>query len=131
MKKTGVLNHRLAEVIARMGHTQRLVVADAGLPIPSGIERIDLAVTPGLPAVIDVVRGIASEMQVEAIIVADELRQGNQALAQEFREIFPSADFSSVPHTTFKQLSETAVAVVRTGECTPFANVILVSGVTF
>lgn len=131
MKKTGVLNHRLAEVIARMGHTQRLVVADAGLPIPSGIERIDLAVTPGLPAVIDVVRGIASEMQVEAIIVADELRRGNQALAQEFREIFPSADFSSVPHTTFKKLSETAVAVVRTGECTPFANVILVSGVTF
>jgi D-ribose pyranase len=131
MKKSGVLNHRLADAIARTGHTQRLIIADAGLPVPPGVERIDLAVTPGLPGVVDVVRAIAAELQVEAIVVADELMQGNHELANEFRAIFPSADFSSVPHTTFKQLSQDAIAIVRTGECTPFANLMLISGVTF
>jgi len=131
MKKSGVLNHRLADVIARIGHTQRLIIADAGLPVPPGVERIDLAVTPGLPGVVDVVRAIAAELQVEAMVVADELMRGNHALANEFRAIFPAADFSSVPHTTFKQLSEDAIAIVRTGECTPYANLMLISGVTF
>ena len=131
MKKTGILNHRLAEVIARMGHTQRLVIADAGLPVPPDVERIDLAVSAELPAAIDVVRAIASELQVEAMIVADELEEGNPTLATEFRDIFPLADCTSVPHDTFKQLTESAIAIVRTGECTPYANLILVSGVTF
>lgn len=131
MKKTGILNHHLSDVIARMGHTQCLVIADAGLPIPPGVERIDLAVTSGLPSAIAVTRAIASELQVEAVIIAQELRDGNQTLANEFRDIFPSADFSSTPHAAFKQLTESAVAIVRTGECTPYSNVILVSGVTF
>jgi D-ribose pyranase len=131
MKKLGILNHRLSEVVARMGHTQRLVIADAGLPIPPGVERIDLAVSAGLPGIIDVLSAIAAELQVEAMIVADELVERNQALADGLRAIYPSAEFSTVPHAALKQLSETAIAVVRTGECTPYANVILTSGVTF
>ena|SRR5688500_1635291 len=131
MKKSGVLNHRLSDVIARMGHTQRLIVADAGLPIPPGVERIDLAVTPGMPGVVDVLRAIAVELQVEAIVVADELAQRDQTLTDEFRAIFPDADFSTVRHATFKTLSEGAVAIVRTGECTPYANLMMISGVTF
>ena len=131
MKKSGVLNHRLSHVIARMGHTQRLVVADAGLPIPPGVERIDLAVTAGLPGMTDVARAIAAELHVEEIVVAAESVERDQSLADELREIFPSAAFSTVPHATFKVMSEEAVAVVRTGECVPYSNVILISGVTF
>ena len=62
MKKIGLLNHQLADVIARIGHTQRLIVADAGLPIPTGVERIDLAVVPGLPGTEEVLRAIALEL---------------------------------------------------------------------
>jgi D-ribose pyranase len=131
MKKSGVLNHRLSDVIARMGHTQRLVVADAGLPIPPGVERIDLAVTAGLPGMINVARAIAAELHVEEIVIAAESVERDQSLADELREIFPSAAFSTVPHATFKVMSEEAVAIVRTGECVPYSNVILISGVTF
>ena len=131
MKKTGLLNHRLSDVIARMGHTQRLVICDAGFPVPDGVERIDLAVVPGVPPVLEVVRAVASELQVEAIVVADELLERDQSFADQVRALFPGAGFSSVPHTEFKLMSESAVAVVRTAECTPYTNFMLVSGVTY
>ena len=131
MKKTGLLNHRLSDVVARMGHTQRLIVADAGLPVPLGVERIDLAIVLGQPLVIDVLRAIASELEVEEIIVADELIARDRSLAKTASDMFGEAPIRSVPHDEFKRLSEGAVAVIRTGECTPFANVMLISGVTY
>ncbi len=131
MKKQGVLNHRLSAVIAAMGHGDVLVVADAGLPIPPGVERIDLAVCQGLPKMLDVVTAIASELQVEQITYASELEEGNPQLAKLIKAVYPKATSSHVPHTEFKQMTARARAVVRTGECTPYANVILISGVIF
>ena len=131
MKKQGVLNHRLADVIAMMGHGDLLVVADAGLPIPAGVERIDLAVASGLPGMLEVTRAVATELQVERLTYASELEEANAQFADEIRAIFPNAASSHLPHTEFKQLTARAKAVVRTGECTPYANVILISGVIF
>jgi len=131
LKKTGVLNHRLSAAIATMGHGDMLVVADAGLPIPPGVERIDLAVRAGLPGVVEVTEAIAGELQVERIVLASELESGNRPLSDRFAGLFPGAAREVVPHAEFKRLTAGASAVVRTGECTPYANVILVSGVTF
>ncbi|HEY7037128.1 MAG TPA: D-ribose pyranase [Thermomicrobiales bacterium] len=131
MKKTGVLNHRLSAVIATMGHTDSLVVADAGLPVPPNVERIDLAVTPGLPPMLDIARAIATELQVERLIVATELRDRNPDLVAAISSVFPNIPVDHLPHDDFKTRTQTAKAVVRTGECTPYANVILISGVTF
>jgi D-ribose pyranase len=131
LKKQGVLNHRLAGVIAQMGHTDRLVIADAGLPVPKDVERIDLAVSPGLPTMLDVARAIAAELQVEQLIIATELSERNARLVGDIRELFPGVEIVDVPHEEFKQLTRDARAVVRTGECTPYANVILCSGVIF
>lgn len=131
MKKTGVLNHRLSEVIATMGHTDILVLADAGLPVPPGVERIDLAVSAGVPALLDVARAVAAELQVERLIVASELVSRNPGLPEAIAALFPGATVDRVPHEDFKAMTAKARAVVRTGECTPYANVILVSGVTF
>jgi D-ribose pyranase len=131
VKKTGLLNHHLSDVVARMGHTQRLVVADAGLPIPPGVERIDLAIIPGLPSVVDLLHAIATELEVEQIIVAEELANQGNSLADDASRAFGGAPVTSVPHEEFKRLTEGAVAVVRTGECSPYANIMLISGVTF
>jgi D-ribose pyranase len=131
VKKTGVLNHRLSAVIATMGHTDSLVVADAGLPIPPNVERIDLAVTPGLPPMLEVARAIATELQVERIVIASELFDGNPNLVAQISSIFPSIQIDKVSHDDFKSRTATAKAIVRTGECTPYANLILISGVTF
>lgn len=131
MKKQGVLNHRLSEVIARMGHTDTLVIADAGLPIPATTERIDLAVRAGLPPMLDVAQAVAGELQVERVVVAEELVERDHELARAIASLFPGATVESVPHERFKEQTRAAVAVVRTGECTPYANVLLVAGVTF
>jgi D-ribose pyranase len=131
VKKTGVLNHRIAEVIALMGHGDSLVIGDAGLPIPEEVERIDLAVSRGIPALLDVIRVVATELQVERLMLADELRERNRELTAAIVDLFPGSELDFVPHEQFKQRTHVARAVVRTGEHTPYANVILVSGVTF
>lgn len=131
MKKQGILNHRLSAVIAAMGHTDLLVVADAGLPIPPNVERIDLAVLPGLPPMLDVLRAVAGDLQVERIIITSELAERNPILEAEIASIFPNIPIDHVPHIEFKSRSTTARAVVRTGEFTPYANVMLVAGVTY
>jgi len=131
MKKRGLLQHALAETIASMGHTDLLVIADAGLPVPPGVPAIDLAVRCGLPPMLDVTDAIADELQVEEIIVADELLERGDALPASLRDLFPGAHVRHVSHEELKRLSAQARAVVRTGECTPYHNVILRSGVTF
>jgi D-ribose pyranase len=88
-------------------------------------------VTATLPPLLDVVRAIASELQVERIIVASELMARNPTFADAVTAVFPAATIDRVPHEDFKALTIRARAVVRTGECTPYANVILCSGVTF
>jgi D-ribose pyranase len=131
VKKRGVLQHELAETIARMGHGDLLVIGDAGLPVPPGVPCIDLAVRCGLPPMLEVTRAVAEELQVEEITVADELLARDESLPAALRELFPQARFRHVPHEELKRLSERARAFVRTGECTPYHNVILASGVTF
>lgn len=131
MKKTGVLNRALAATIAGMGHTDLLVVADAGLPVPPGVPCIDLAVAPGVPGVLDALGAIAAELHVEAITIAAELAAGDTGLPGAVRALFPAATLGTVSHDDLKAMSARARAVVRTGECTPYANVVLASGVTF
>jgi D-ribose pyranase len=80
MKKRGLLQHTLAGIIASMGHTDLLVIADAGLPVPPGVACIDLAVRCGLPSMLDVTRTVAEELQVEEIFVADELLRRDEVL---------------------------------------------------
>jgi D-ribose pyranase len=131
MKKRGVLHTALAETIAGMGHGGLLVIADAGLPVPPGVPCIDLAVRCGLPPMLEVTRAVAEELQVEALTVAEELLARDDTLPEELRELFPGVPLTHVPHEEFKRLSQHARAVVRTGECTPYYNVILTSGVTY
>lgn len=131
MKKTGLLNLPLSSTIASMGHTDTLVIADAGLPIPQSTQRIDLAVSHGVPAFVDVLKAVLAEMQVEQAIIAEEFALKSPALYQQVITLLGSTPVKTVPHEEFKKLTSSARAVARTGEFTPYANVILVSGVVF
>lgn len=131
MKLGGVLNHHLSMVIAEMGHTDGLTVADAGLPVPLGVDRIDLAVSPGIPSFLQVLTAIASELRVEEIVVAREAFDDNPDALRSLERCFPGVPVQAVPHVEFKALTRETRAVVRTGECSPYANAILRSGVIF
>ncbi len=131
MKLGGVLNHRLSMVIAEMGHTDGLTVADAGLPVPQGVDRIDLALSPGIPSFEQTLEAIASELRVEEIVIAREAFDANPDVLNAIEACFPGVPINAVPHVEFKSLTRETRAVVRTGECSPFANAILRSGVIF
>ena len=80
MKKGTVLNSDISSVISRLGHTDTLVVCDAGLPIPKSTTRIDMALTQGVPSFMQVLGVVTNEMQVEAVIIAEEIKQHNPQL---------------------------------------------------
>jgi D-ribose pyranase len=131
MKKTPLLNQDISRVIAGMGHTDMLVIADAGLPIPPEVERIDLAVVAGLPPLIDVLNAVLGELQVERAIVASEMREVSPHMRASIAATLNDLPIEDTAHATFKAMTRSARAVIRTGECTPYANVILVAGVVF
>lgn len=139
MKKGRLLNAELSHVIAHLGHTDTLTIADAGLPIPAGPQRIDLALTPGTPDFMQVVNAVALEMQVESALIAEEIKQHNPQLHSALVAVLEALQqhqgniitISYTSHEQFKQQTQRSQAVIRSGECSPFANVILSAGVTF
>ena len=131
MRKDGILNQAILNVTGGLGHTDRIVVCDAGLPIDPAVERIDLAVVKGLPGFLDVLKPLLSEIVVEKMILATEIQTANPKMLEQIRELAGSIPIEFTDHEHFKQLSRGSRAVIRTGEATPYANVILQSGVNF
>lgn len=131
MKKSGIINQPISTIIAGLGHTDRLVIADAGLPIHPQLTRIDLALKAGMPSFMETLRVVLSEMQVESAIIAKEMIDRNPRVYQDVLDILGEIPITIIPHEEFKRQTSSARGVIRTGEFTPYANIILVSGVVF
>lgn len=139
MKKGTLLNSEISSVVSRLGHTDSLVIGDAGLPVPQGPQRIDLALTQGIPGFLQVTKVVTEEMQVESAVLAEEIKQHNPQLHQELLALLESLQqhqgniisIRYISHEQFKQQTQRSQAVIRSGECSPYANIILNAGVTF
>ncbi len=132
MKRHGHLNRDVSRILARMGHTDSIVIADCGLPIPNGVECIDLSLALGEPAFLRVLDTVLADLKVERAIFASEAREQNPAMMNRASILAGegvSVDF--VRHERLKELTREARGIIRTGEATPFANVVLYSGVIF
>ncbi len=139
MKKSMLLNSEISYVIADMRHTDLLVIGDAGLPVPDGVPQIDLAVTKGVPDFLTVLRTVLSELRVEKIILAEEIKEASPRLYHEVMSLIRHTKIEEnitiaveyVTHEQFKEKTAEGKAVIRTGEFSPYANIILSSGVVF
>ena len=134
MKKTPLLNIALSRLIASLGHGDVLVIGDAGLPVPPGVELIDLALTQGIPDFISTLNVVLSEMQVESHVLADEILLKRPQPLEALEQLSAQGVIGEqrlLNHEAFKQLSRQARAIVRTGECQPYCNIALIAGVTF
>ena len=131
MKKTSLLHSDLSYTIATLGHLDMLVIADAGLPIPVETVRIDLALTQGVPGAVQTLKVILDEMEVEKVILAEEVKDSNPKFLGDVQNLLPGVPVEYLTHSELKAMTKSARAVVRTGEFSPYANVILVSGVVF
>lgn len=121
MKKGTVLNSDISSVISRLGHTDTLVVCDAGLPIPKSTTRIDMALTQGVPSFMQVLGVVTNEMQVEAVIIAEEIKQHNPQLHETLlthleqlqKHQGNTIEIRYTTHEQFKQQTAGSQAVIR------------------
>ncbi|ANU14204.1 D-ribose pyranase [Planococcus halocryophilus] len=128
MKKHGMINRDIASALAQYGHTDLLVIADCGLPIPTGIPCVDLSYKVGEPAFLTILDSVLTDFEAEAAFIAEEITNGNPLVEQEIMKKI-KAEF--ITHEKLKDLSKQAKLIIRTGEATPYANIVLRSGVIF
>lgn len=133
MKKQGILNSDISRVLSYMGHTDTICIGDCGLPIPDEVERIDLALCFGEPTFMRTLEIVAGDMKVEKIVLAEEIKEKNPAVLGEIQAYFAGAEVEVefVSHVELKARTRDCKAVIRTGETTPYANIILQSGCIF
>ena len=133
MKRAGILNSDISRVLSYLGHTDRICIGDCGLPIPDETERIDLALAFGEPTFMRTLEIVAGDMKVEKIVLAEEIKERNPAVLEQVMKLFDgqSIEVEFVPHVELKAQTAACKAVIRTGEVTPYANIILQSGCIF
>lgn len=131
MKKTGILNAQLAGYIAALGHKDLFLIGDAGMPIPKGIPIVDLILCGGVPAFEQVMDAILQETEVEYYFLAEEIKEKNPRLLNYIRKSLPGVENEMMPHIEFKEFTKNVKFAIRTGEFTPYPNIVLQAGVAF
>ncbi|MDF2821292.1 MAG: D-ribose pyranase [Clostridiales bacterium] len=131
MKKAGILNSDISRVLSYMGHTDTIGIGDCGLPIPEETERIDLAVRFGIPSFMEVLKSVSDDMVIQKIILAEEIKKANPVILKQIQELYTEIEIEFVSHNELKERTKQCSAVIRTGETTPYANIILEAGCIF
>lgn len=132
MLKEGIFHPQLCRVLAELRHKDMLVIGDAGLPIPKGVERVDLGWKAGSPGYLEVLEEILKEITVEAAVFAEEALSVTPEFHEKAKALLPeNLPISYIPHTELKEMSEKTKAIVLTGEFTGYTNVVLVCGCAY
>jgi D-ribose pyranase len=124
VKRQGILNPRLAAALAEIGHGDAVVLADAGVRIPSGANSIHLELTCGVPTMPQVVEAVLTELVVEKAIVASEFTEWNPDVFAAVRRLLPAEPDSVAHEELMAEMAAHARLYVKTGECSAYASVI-------
>lgn len=132
MKKIGVLHGELSKVLGEMAHHDTILIGDAGMPVPKGVQLIDLALIKGVPGFVETLKAIMTELHIEQGIIDVEMKEISPEIRKEVDEaVGEEFELVEIPHIELQELSKNCKAVIRTGEFTPYSNIILKSGVLF
>lgn len=131
MKKHGILNAQLSGYIAALGHKDTFMIGDAGMPIPKGVPIVDLALCGNVPTFIQTMDAVLMETEVEFYTLAEEIVEKNPELLSYIQNKLPDVESEMIPHTELKKMSADVKFAIRTGEFTPYPNIILRAGVAF
>lgn len=119
------INRKINKVLGDLGHTDKICICDVGLPIPDGVKCIDLSLRVGEPSFIDVLKSIVESMYIEDVIIANEFVANDDAVFEQFEQI--NIKWNTVSHKDFKEMCKDCKVIIRTGQATPYANVIVTS----
>jgi len=129
MKEVGFLNGQIDAALTRQGHMDLMMVVDAGFPVPDHVELIDLALKADTPTVPEVLAELAKVHSVEKLVLAEETRRHNPSYFENVTGgPWKDAEVEVIPHTEMKLRSHEVKTIVRTGDFTAWANIMLVSG---
>lgn len=131
MLKDGILNPDIAHLFASLGHYDQIVICDAGLPVPDGVQRIDLAWKPHEPKYLDVLEEMLKHLTIEQGLLAEELKTISPRMHEKIVELLGDIPIKYVAHTELKNESAKSKAIIRTGEFTPYSSVVLVSACAY
>jgi D-ribose pyranase len=128
MLKTGILNPHIASLLARVRHTNTLVIADRGFPYWPGIETVDVSLVDDVPTVLQVIEAIRPNFVVGRAFMAEEFRGANTGAVQsEFAAALAGVEMHYEPHIELKRRVPVAIGLIRSGDTTQYANIILES----
>lgn len=120
MKKNGILNSEIAKVLTDLGHTDQITIGDAGLPVPNGVKKIDLALALGEPTFIRPLEEVLKDMAIEKVILAKEIQTDNPNQEEAVLRLIGDVEIEYVSHSEFKKETGQSKAIIRTGEDSPF-----------
>ena len=124
----GILHPGLGHLLASSGHTDYLTICDRGFPVPIGPARIDLALVDDLPTVLDVLGAIHAAWTIDRVLITDEMQSVSPKRVAALRDLLGDTPLETVAHLELKRLSHGARGTIRTGDTTPYANIIVVAG---
>jgi D-ribose pyranase len=125
----GLLNPQLLALLARVRHTNALVIADRGFPCWPMIATVDLSVVDDLPTVLQLIAAVrANHNFTQAIQAKEFLKNNSSATRQKFLAALTGVPVKFEPHVEFKKRVPHAIGLIRTGDTTQYANTILISG---
>jgi D-ribose pyranase len=129
MKKKGILNRDISNILSMIGHKDTICVCDAGFPIPQQVKCVDVSLSDNKPGLIEVLSILLEDFIVEKVVIAEETKKVSPTMYNKIIKLFPNVEIELIPHDEFKIRSNSCKGIIRTGEFTSFSNVILVSGV--
>lgn len=128
MLKRGILNPAVSSLLARVRHTNTLVIADRGFPYWPSVETVDISLVDDIPKVLDVLHAIRENFVFGKAFMAEEFRVANAPdTVARFEALLKPADLVLEPHVEFKKRVPAAIGIIRTGDTVQYANVILES----
>lgn len=131
MIQQGLLNPHLLDLVARIRHTNTLVIADWAFPFWPRLETVDISLVRGIPTVLDVLEALKPNFKIGRIWQAEEFLQKNpRKVITRFDASFagiPNVEITRLPHLAFKGLVPSAIGLIRTGDPTAYGNLILES----
>lgn len=128
MLERGILNPAINSLLSRVRHTNTLVIADRGFPYWPTIETVDISLVDGVPRVLEVLAAIRGQWRCGAVFMAEEFKLANdQATLEEFLAGVQGLPLTFEPHIIFKKRVPGAIGLIRTGDTTQYANMILES----
>ncbi len=127
MLRTGILNPHVLDLLARIRHTNTLVIADRGFPFWPQLETVDLSLVDDVPTVLQVYDAIAANFVIGRVFAAKEFKVHNSAATLAALQKRTGSRLQFEPHLAFKRRVPQAIGLIRTGDTIPYANLILES----